>query len=116
MGLLNPRWRRKLRKRQQQVGEIGEQAESLIERQFFKRLDRLAAVRRFVAGWLLFFVLVCGVLVGQIRALDKQFRSLQPIPGGLYTEGIVGDFTNANPLYASSKVDESVSKLLFAGL
>jgi peptide/nickel transport system substrate-binding protein len=108
--------KRKMRKRQHQVEALGMQAESLAERHFFKRLDRLVPVRRFVVTWLLLFVLICGCLVGQIRALDGHFRSLQPIPGGIYTEGILGDFTTSNPLYATGKVDETVSKLLFAGL
>lgn len=108
--------KRKLHKRQKQVEALADQAESLAERHFFKRLDRLTNVRRFVISWLLFFVLLCGVLVGQIRALNGHFQSLKPIPGGIYTEGILGDFTTANPMYATEEVDESVSKLLFAGL
>ncbi len=108
--------KRRLRKRQRQVEAIGVSAESLAERHFFRRLDRLVAVRRFIIGWLLFFVLICGCLVGQIRALDGHFRHLSPVPGGIYTEGILGDFTTANPLYASGEVDESVAKLVFAGL
>ncbi len=108
--------KRKLRKRQHQVEALGLQAESLAERHFFKRIERLVPVRRFVTTWILFFVLLCGVLVGQIRALDGHFRTLQPTDGGIYTEGILGDFTNANPMYASGDVDESVSKLVFAGL
>ncbi len=113
---MQSRWRRKIRKQGRQAAALGEQAEGLMEQQFFRRLDHLVAVRRFIVSWILFFVLVCGVLVGQIRALDRHFQQLAPIPGGVYTEGIVGDFTNANPLYAGNDVDESVSKLLFAGL
>lgn len=108
--------KRKLKKRQHQVEALGSEVESLAERHFFRRLDRLVPVRRFVVTWLLFFVLICGCLVGQIRALDGHYQSLQPVPGGVYTEGLLGDFTNANPLYASNEVDESVSTLLFAGL
>lgn len=108
--------KQRIQERQQQLEALGAEAEGLAERHFFKRLDHLAPVGRFVAAWLLFFVLICGCLVGQIRALDGHFRSLQPVPGGIYTEGILGDFSNANPLYASTEVDESVSKLLFAGL
>lgn len=115
--------RRDMRKRQRQVEAqvgavkaMGAEVESLAERHFFKRLERLVPVRRFVVGWVLFFVLLSGCLVGQIRALDGHYRRLQPIPGGVYSEGILGDFTTANPLYASGEVDESVSKLLFSGL
>lgn len=108
--------KQRLQERGQQIEDLGAEVESLAERHFFRRLDRLAPVGRFVISWLLFFVLLCGCLVGQIRALDGHFRSLQPVPGGIYTEGILGDFTNANPLYASTEVDESVSRLVFAGL
>lgn len=108
--------KRKLRKRQHQVEALSVEVESLAERHFFRRLERLVPVRRFVVAWLLFFVLLSGCLVGQIRALAGHYQSLRPVAGGIYTEGILGDFTNANPLYATSDVDESVSSLLFAGL
>lgn len=117
---MNAFLQRKLRQRQRQVEtrveKLGGHAESLLERYFFRRLERLGSVRRFVISWLLFFVLLSGCVVGQIRALDSHFQTLQPIPGGVYSEGVVGDFTNANPLYASSEVDETVSKLIFASL
>ena len=35
------------------------------------------------------------------------------MPGGTFNEGLVGTFTNANPIYASSSADSSVSKLVF---
>lgn len=108
--------KRELRHRQHQVEALGLQAESLAERHFFKRLERLVPVRRFVITWVLFFVLLSGCLIGQIRALHGRYLTLAPTAGGIYTEGILGDFTTANPLYASGEVDESVSKLLFAGL
>lgn len=98
------------------AGKLARRAEVNAERYFFRRLDRLVPVRRFVISWLLLLVLLCGCLVGQIRALDSQFKTLKPTAGGVYTEGILGDFTNSNPLYATSQVDESVSKLLYASL
>jgi ABC-type transport system substrate-binding protein len=108
--------KKEMRERQQQVEALADQAESLAERHFFKRLDRLVPVRRFITTWILLFVLLSGCMVGQIRALDGHYRKLQPIPGGIYSEGILGDFTTANPLYASGDVDETVSKLLFSSL
>ena len=35
---------------------------------------------------------------------------------GTYTEGVLGTFTNANPVYATSLADTTVSHLLFSGL
>lgn len=110
------RFRRKLRIRRNQVTQFGEQAETFTERYFFRRLERLGDIKRFVIGWTALFVLLAGLMVGQIRALDGYFQTLQAVPGGIYTGGITGDFTNANPLFASTPVDEAVSKLLFSGL
>ncbi len=95
---------------------MGIQAEERIERDFIKRLNRLIDVRRFVASWVLLFVFLCGALVWQFRILDHTFQSLQPTPGGAYSEGMLGSFTNANPLFASTVADSTVSRLVFAGL
>lgn len=110
------RFRRRLRMRKLQVEEFGQQAEQQLERNFFRRLERLADVRRFVASWLVLLVLLGGCVIAQIQALGAYYKSPQPTPGGTYSEGIIGSFTNANPLYATSPVDITISKLLFAGL
>lgn len=110
------RWRRKVRQRKQQVESLGTNAEDQFDRHFIRRLVRLAIVRRFVGAWLLTIILLCGIVIAQTRGLTTYYQSLQPIPGGIYTEGIVGSLTNANPLFTSSMVDASVSRLVFAGL
>ncbi|HSX35623.1 MAG TPA: peptide ABC transporter substrate-binding protein [Patescibacteria group bacterium] len=110
------RFRRQLRLQRKQVEELSANAEERIENDFFKRLERLGAVKRFVISWLLLLVLLIGLVIAQTRALSGYYQKLVPVPGGTYTEGILGSFTNANPIYASDLVDASVSKLLFAGL
>lgn len=110
------RVRRRLRIRKRQVEALGSQAEEQLERNLFRRLERLRSVRRFVSGWLLLVVLLIGCMVVQIRALSGYYQTLQPVPGGTINEGIVGSFTNANPVYATSSVDLAVSRLIFAGL
>lgn len=110
------RWRRKVRQRKQQVEGLSLNAEEHFEKHFIRRLVRLVEVRRFVISWVFLFVLLGGIVVTQIRSLTGYYQRLQPVSGGIYTEGIVGSFTNANPLFASTIVDESVSKLLFSGL
>jgi peptide/nickel transport system substrate-binding protein len=114
--LIRLRFRRSIRKSQQQFEDIGQQAERGIERHIFKRIGHLARVRRFVIGWLLLMVLLIGGLIAQIFLLSGYYQTLQFIPGGIYNEGIVGRFTNANPLFATNDVDSSVSKLIFASL
>jgi peptide/nickel transport system substrate-binding protein len=110
------RLRRLLRLRKRQVESFGLQAEEGLERNFFRRLDRLSNVRRFVVTWMLLFVLIAGCVVAQLRTLNSSYQTLQPAPGGTYTEGVLGAFTNANPVYATNPVDAAVSHLIFAGL
>jgi len=110
------RWRRIIRNRRRQVEGISSNTEESFERYFVKRLVRLVEVRRFLIGWIgLLFILSIGIII-QSRALNAKYQSLQGLPGGTYSEGIIGSFTNANPLYASGTVDSSVSKLVFSSL
>jgi len=113
---LKLRFRRHLRMQKRQVEELGANAEQRLENDFFKRLERLGRVRRFMTTWMLLLVLLIGCVVAQTRALSSQYQDLTPVPGGTYTEGVLGLFSNANPLYAIDLVDASVSRLLFAGL
>ena len=110
------RWRRRLRLSKKQVEDIGYQAEEHLERHFFKRLSRLSEVKRFVTAWLLLIILLGGVTAYQTRFLERYYLSLQPTSGGTYVEGIQGNFSNANPLFAVNNVDASVSRLVFASL
>lgn len=110
------RWRRKVRQRKQQVEDLSSNAEDHFDKHFVRRLIRLVSVRRFVSAWVLLLVLMGGIVVVQTRNLIGYYQSLQPVPGGIYSEGIVGSFTNANPLFASTIVDETASRLIFSGL
>lgn len=113
---LKVRFNRDWRKRQKQVESFGQQAETLVERNFFRRFDRLAKVRRFVLTWMLLILLLIASVVAETRSLSGYYQSLLPAPGGIYTEGIVGSYTNANPIYATNEVDQTISRLIFAGL
>lgn len=110
------RWRRVMRRRQRQVAEIGATTEQNLERHLIRRLIRLPKVQRFLLGWVGLLVVIAVGTVLQTRALGTKYQTVQPKAGGTYTEGMIGTFTNANPLYASSSIDSSVSRLVFAGL
>ncbi len=110
------RLRRKYRSRRKQVETIGERAEQHFDKHIFRRLNNLPGVRRFIFSWLaLLFLLASGVVV-QTRALGRYYQVNGPAAGGIYTEGVLGVFTNANPIYATTTVDSSVSRLLFSSL
>jgi peptide/nickel transport system substrate-binding protein len=110
------RFRRRIRLGQQQVEDLGSQAEKQIERHLFRRFDRLLPIRRFVLSWLGLLVLLVGGLLVQNLNLGGYYQTLRPIPGGIYNEGLQGRFSNANPIYATSNADTTVSRLVFAGL
>lgn len=110
------RWRRRFKRGQRQVENFSVQAEEGVDKYFFGRLPRLSSVRRFVTGWVLLVFLLGVGLVFQVRALSPYYQTIQSTKGGIFTEGIVGHFTTANPLYATSSVDSSVSRLIFSGL
>ena len=110
------KWRRRFRRKQQQVEKLGSQADVHIERHLLRRFNRFLGVRRFVASWLLLFIFLIGGTILQTRALSRYYQTLEPGTGGVYAEGIYGTFTNANPIYASSRVDTSVARLVFSSL
>jgi peptide/nickel transport system substrate-binding protein len=114
--LLRLRFHRRLRKGQRQVEDLSTQAEQGIERHLFKRFDRLRGVQRFAVSWLgLVCALIAGVAIQNIT-LSGYYQTLRPVPGGIYSEGIEGTFSGANPLYATSDVDQTVARLVFSGL
>jgi peptide/nickel transport system substrate-binding protein len=110
------RFVRKLRRRQTSAVALGQQADQQIERLLIRRFERLLSVRRFVVLWISLFLVLILAGVFQTRNLSQYYQSLQPVPGGLYTEGLIGNFTNANPLYATGAADTAVSRLVFSGL
>ncbi len=110
------RMRRVFRRRRKQAVIIGDSAEQNLEKHIIKRLVRLPNVQRFIAGWIGLLFLISVGLTLQFRALGPKYQTVQARLGGTYTEGIIGTFTNASPLYASSGLDSSVSKLVFSGL
>lgn len=110
------RWRRRWRQRKNQVEQLSLQTEDNIERHVFKRFERLMEVRRFVFSWVVLCLFLLGGVLFQTSALNGYYKSNVPAPGGVFTEGIIGSFTNANPVYATGPIDSAVSKLIFAGL
>ncbi len=108
--------RRKFRRRRRQVEDLSVTAEEKFEKHFLKRVAGLFEVRRFVLGWITFLILLSVGVAMQIRALGGYYQKLQPVVGGIYTEGMIGSFTNASPLYATGLTDNTVSRLVFSGL
>lgn len=114
--VLKLRLKRSINKQRQQVGGLPKQTEEQFDQHFFKRFSRLGRVRRFVTGWVALLVLLMTGVMLQTFGLSRYYQTVQPVDGGIYNEGVLGTFTNANPIYAIGEVDSSVSHLLFSGL
>ncbi|HSX43330.1 MAG TPA: peptide ABC transporter substrate-binding protein [Candidatus Saccharimonadales bacterium] len=120
MALLNRttqlRMRRILRRKQKQMEAVTEAAEQQFDANLIARFDRLMHVKRFTAGWLTLVILAIVCTTMQTLSLSGYFQTVQPVSGGIYNEGIVGTYSNANPVFATGSVDLAVSHLIFAGL
>jgi peptide/nickel transport system substrate-binding protein len=110
------RWKKGFRRQKRSAAEIGQQADEQIEKFLIRRFDRLASVRKFIFLWVGLFGILFFAIAFQLRALGPYYQKLGPTPGGIYSEGIVGAFTNANPLYTTSAPDAAASHLVFSGL
>jgi peptide/nickel transport system substrate-binding protein len=109
-------WKKNYRRRKKNARLLSQQADEQIEKLLIRRFERLVSVKRFVILWsLLFVVLFFGVIL-QLRALGPYYQVLKPASGGIFSQGLVGNFTNANPIYASGAADTAISHLIFSGL
>lgn len=108
--------RRTFRKSRRQVEDLSLAADETVNRHFFRRLTRFTQVRRFVFSWIALILLLILVITLQFGFLKNQFEYKVFVPGGIFTEGVIGKYSNINPIYANGSVDNSVSKLVFSGL
>lgn len=69
-----------------------------------------------MAIWLGLIGLI-GLGIGfQFRALTPYYTEIVAQPGGTYVEGVVGDISNLNPVYATTAADQVATRLLFGSL
>jgi len=98
------------------IETLAQGAGEQFDKNFLGRLNRLGRVWRLVTVWIVVAGLLGAGLGIELSSLKSYYQVLRPAPGGMYSEGIEGSFTTANPIYAVNSVDTSVSRLLFSGL
>src|SRR5688572_25144265 len=91
------RWKKNFQRLKKNAASLGQQADEQIEKFLIRRFDRLISVKRFIFLWTTLFVMLLFVTLLQLRALGPYYQVLKPVPGGIFSEGIIGNFTNANP-------------------
>lgn len=107
---------RRFRKIKQQGLKHSDKLEVRAKTQILRRWQRLRPVRGFVFAWFGLSLIMTGGLLFQWQGLDKSYKHEQIIPGGSYTEGMVGSVTNMSPLFALDGPNAAASKLVFNGL
>lgn len=100
----------------QQADRVENLAKRRSRKHVFSRLGNLREVRRSVVLWLsLLAVLILAAFLQSIY-YSQSYQANGPAPGGTYAEGVVGEISSFNPLYASSEDEVAVSRLVYSSL
>lgn len=110
------RFRRFVRRKRRNLESVAERLDDSFENDVLNRAKHIPRVWRFVMSWTVLILVVAGLTISQTFGLAKLYQQERPVAGGVYNEGQIGSFSNINPLYASSAVDNAASRLVFAGL
>lgn len=108
--------RRQIRSQKKNFEKVGEQAGEQFEANVLDRWRNLQSVQRFMFGWLLLIALLTVGVFLQTRELAAYHRTLIPVSGGTFREGVVGEITNVNPIFSTRASDRAATKLLFSTL
>jgi len=80
------------------------------------RWKRLTRVREHLAGWLVIVLLLLVSVVVQGVLTENTVMSTAGVSGGVYSEGVVGEVHNLNPIFAESDTEKALSRLMYRGL
>ncbi len=98
------------------LNNLDKSIEKTLDKYVFKRLKNFKDSKKFIISWTSLILLIIVLLLAQNYFLSNYYQKLEPVAGGIYNEGILGTFTTANPIYATSDVDSSMARLIFSGL
>ena len=108
--------RRNIRVRKRKFDNLKQVADKQLDRHIFRRWHNFKPAARFASFWIGLLLILMAMVILQTLQLGSYYLKIQPVAGGVYSEGMIGRFSNANPIYASSDIDTAVSKLLFDSL
>ncbi len=108
--------RRDIRARKRKFINFSQIANKQLDRHIFRRWHNFKYAVKFAFVWVGLVVILMIAVAFQTLQLGSHYLVTQPVAGGVYIEGIIGHFSNANPIYATTDIDTAVSKLLFDSL
>jgi len=107
------RWRRR---RLRALHSLQRSTGRFVNDSVIKPMARFGTVRRFVLGWVTITGLIMLGLILQSHQLDAAYKHAAPKRGGVYTEGIVGELSNFNPMFATGNANQAATRLMFSSL
>ncbi len=81
-----------------------------------RRIANLRESSRSVTLWLVLVSVLIASTALQTAWSQSLYRTVAPISGGTYAEGMLGPISTLNPLYATTDAELSVARLIFARL
>lgn len=110
------RWHRQSRRLRKQLWVGRRWLSNYLERHVYGAWQKLGPLRWMFVSWLVVVaVSVWGVVAG-IGNLDTFFVTTQPVQGGVYTEGLLGEVRILNPILPENTATSDVNRLIFNGL
>lgn len=67
-------------------------------------------------AFLFFIILMCVGTIGMLSKLNAIFITTIPTSGGTLSEGMIGNPSQINPIFALTNTDKDISSLIFSGL
>ncbi len=96
--------------------QVEEESKEHIKENFFGRISHIHSIRLLILEWgLLVFALIMFAITQAIW-FDNSYANDTFISGGTYTEGTLGRVASLNPLFAATRSEKALSRLLFATL
>lgn len=117
-----PRWERfqRLRFDSKSLSRRAKKAETSTTKHAHRfvvsKLDSLKSVKRHVVIWLTLIGVLIVAVAAQMMWYQGAYRSMAWKNGGTYAEAVLGPINTLNPLYATTKAEQSAQRLIFSSL
>lgn len=110
------RWHRQARRWRKRLWVGQRWLRNYLDRHIYGAWQKLGPLRWMFVAWLMIVGISLWGVVAGIGALDSYYITTQPVAGGVYTEGILGEVRVLNPILPENTATKDVNKLVFNGL
>ncbi len=87
-----------------------------LDRHVYGAWQKLGPLRWMFVSWVAIMVVSLWGVLSYSANLSKFYITTQPVPGGVYTEGLLGEVRILNPVLPENTATSDVNRLVFNGL